>query len=37
LSICTVAMMICAVVILSQAVAKWISVLSNPRPLPVEP
>jgi len=37
LSICTVLMMICAVVILTQAVAKWVSVLSNPRAVPVEP
>jgi hypothetical protein len=37
LSICTVLMMVCAVVILTQAVAKWVTVLSNPRAVPVEP
>jgi len=37
LSICTVLMMVCAIVILSQAVAKWVSVLNNPRAVPVEP
>ncbi len=30
-------MMVCAVVILAQAVAKWVSVLGNPRAVPVEP
>jgi hypothetical protein len=31
LTISTIAMMVCAVVILGQAVAKWVSVLSNGR------
>ncbi|MDH4063075.1 MAG: carbon starvation protein A, partial [Acidobacteriota bacterium] len=36
LTICTVAMLICAVVILAQAMSKWISVLSNGRQLAAE-
>jgi carbon starvation protein CstA len=31
LTVCTIAMMICAVVILGQAIAKWVSVLGNGR------
>jgi carbon starvation protein len=31
LTICTIAMMVCAVIILGQAIAKWISVLGNGR------
>jgi carbon starvation protein len=31
LTISTIAMMICAVIILGQAIAKWVSVLSNGR------
>jgi carbon starvation protein len=31
LTVCTIAMMICAVIILGQAVAKWASVLGNGR------
>jgi carbon starvation protein len=31
LTICTVAMMVCAVIILAQALAKWVSVLANGR------
>jgi carbon starvation protein len=37
LSVCTVLMMVCAVVILASAVAKWVSVLSSDsEPVPAE-
>jgi len=36
LTICTVAMMLCAVIILGQAIAKWVSVLGNGRQLVAE-